>query len=416
VIEVDADDIYYAPEGFTVTATADGAGANAKVTVYTNYIIPGGFTIQKMVELYNYENIPGGTEYVPAGEGFFFSSYEGIDDGVPYGYIETVETDEFGRAVFGPSVLYELGKEYYVFEEMTEEQTHIWKFGPQGPFVVVTATADGASEDADPVEFENNYAFGTLTVEKFVQITEAHHFTRTGEITGGFDPNVRHIAGSDWMRPYYIDLDAILGGTPFVGELVAGDLLAVAGTYTITALPNGDLLVELSFLGGVDANTWTTVIFGNANVDVPVIATFNDGDENNFNNNTGLYWAAAGGTITIPADDVLDFATGNLNSQYFFLHTGIVPQTIIIDISDGFYDIEFGFTVRENRTGITFDPFVLKHGESKTFTELVPGRFAVSETSLYTTIETVMVVAAHDTHVLVENIRVMDYYDYDDWA
>jgi hypothetical protein len=243
-------------------------------------------------------------------------------------------------------------------------------------------------------------ALGSITVSKTVEAYEQYKYS-SNTVSGGDLASEKVVQGS-WMRPRYIDVDAILAGTPFEANLVAGFNLTKVGTYTISATEEGGLLVTLNYNFGVVANTATMVVFGN----VKDGKSHSDVNGSNSNNGSGLYMAGIGANIVIPAADVAALATGGL--QYFFLHSGIGSQTVTIDISDQYSDVEFDFVVLDANGDVVAE-FSLKDGESQTVVDLTQGEYTVVETTTgWTTTYSVTdgkvnVIADEDTAVTVNN-------------
>jgi hypothetical protein len=282
----------------------------------------------------------------------------------------------------------------------------MYVYGEQGERVTVKAVR----WDRTPatVDFRNDFAFGTLIVENLTKVVAEYHYT-IGDVTGGDSPSERAIEGS-WMRPRRINVDEILGGTPFTAYLVTGPNLTHAGTYKISATAGGDLLVELTFFEGMTANTSTKLIVGNANLMQPFYDVIADTDPSNFNTGDGLYMGSAGSSILIPHADIATWATGDMKSQLFFLHTAIDPQVVSIDVSADHWDVGFGYRV-VNSSNVVIAEFTLKHGERYTITELPAGAYTVIETTGFATDDIVNVVAGKETLISIENIRYIYIYD-----
>jgi hypothetical protein len=119
---------------------------------------------------------------------------------------------------------------------------------------------------------------------------------------------------------------------------------------------------------------------------------------------------SAGSSILIPHADIATWATGNMASQLFFLHTAIDLQEVAIDVSAAHLLDEFGYRVL-NSSNVVIGEFTLKHGESKTFTELPAGAYTVIETTGFSTVNVVNVVAGKETVITVENIRYINIFD-----
>ena len=158
----DAQRALYAPQSscFEIRSAAVGYTAYVGSNVIVNSLLPGGFTVEKLI-------VQSDGTFVNAGEGFTFTAYAAIDEsGNPAGdAIQTVTTGSDGLAVFGNG--FKSGREYYVFEAMTENQKLLYV--AENDCIVVTATTDGAA--AGSFGFRNNLAFGSLVVTADLQGT-----------------------------------------------------------------------------------------------------------------------------------------------------------------------------------------------------------------------------------------------------
>ncbi len=355
----------------------------------------GIFSIQKMVE-----NVELG--YIAGDAGFVFNAYAEIDaDGNPVGnIIATATTGADGIARFNSKDLI-TGKTYYVFEAMTPEQELIYVFGAQGAYIEIVAKEDGEFDTAE--DFFNDLAFGSITVTKAVEAYKDKVYS-VNTVTGGDDASETVVQGS-WMRPKYIDVTAILNGTPFEANLVAGSDLTPVGTYSISAAGDGGLVVELKYDEGVEANAITWIVFGNAYA--------GQSHSGGGPNRPGHYVSSSfGESVTIPADDVKAMTDASGNMQYLYLHSGIGEQTVTFDISDEYADVVFDFVVTDSDGSIVAE-FSLKDGENYTAAGLEAGEYTVTETTTgWTTTYSVdngkvLVVAGEDAPVTVTNKTVI---------
>jgi hypothetical protein len=122
---------------------------------------------------------------------------------------------------------------------------------------------------------------------------------------------------------------------------------------------------------------------------------------------------SAGSSILIPHADIATWATGNMASQLFFLYTAIDPQEASIDVSAQYANVEFSYKVL-NSSNVVIANFSLKHGESKTFTELPAGVYTVIKDVVIPLTYIVNVVTGNETLVVSDSpsysIAMYDIY------
>ncbi|MCL2150518.1 MAG: hypothetical protein FWH51_06315, partial [Dehalococcoidia bacterium] len=248
--------------------------------------------------------------------------------------------------------------------------------------------------------FDNTTAYGSLTVSNTVEAYEQYDYN--GTIVSGGDLDSEAVVVADWMRPRYLDVDAILAGTPFEANLVAGASLIKVGTYTVSLTEDGGLLVELAYDHDITPDTATVVVFGNINIGKSHL----DASNADAINDIGIYLASIGDSIIIPAGDVAALADGGW--QYFFLCSGINTQSALVDVSDQYVDVEFDFIVLDSN-GVTVAGFSLKDGENQTVSNLSQGEYTVVETTTGWTVTysitngKVAILPGEDTTVMVTN-------------
>ncbi|MCL1811651.1 MAG: hypothetical protein FWG41_05500 [Methanomassiliicoccaceae archaeon] len=105
-----------------------------------------------------------------AGEGFKFNVYTEIDNGihVESSFVTSIVTDidGIGSFVFEG---YDAGTVFYLFEEMTAEQSAVYLFGDQGAYLAVKSVGMGAAVCAGSNVFYNDLAYGGIDVTADIQ-------------------------------------------------------------------------------------------------------------------------------------------------------------------------------------------------------------------------------------------------------